>query len=50
MTDDEMTAYENRLAGMSDVDVIALWDAVDGDPTEEQVLALGEIERRNLDL
>lgn len=50
MTDSETTAYEAHLATLSDAEVIALWESMEGDPTERDELALGEIERRNLDL
>jgi len=50
MNEADMDAAEARLAALSDDALIAIWEAVQGNPTEEEVLALGEIERRNLDL
>ncbi|GGE81980.1 hypothetical protein [Sphingomonas prati] len=50
MTDHETTAYEDRLMAMSETELRALWDAVNGEPTNEQMLTLGEMERRNMDL
>jgi len=41
---------DDDLAAMTDDALIAVWNAVDGDPTPEQERALGEIQRRDLDL
>jgi len=49
MTDDQIEA---ELAALTDAEVIAIWlNAPDTEhPTRREELALGEIERRNLDL
>jgi len=49
MTDSHRPTDYNPAA-MTDDQLIAIWDAVDGDPTPEQEQALAEIQRRDLDL
>lgn len=51
MTEAQRAAEEDRLATLTDRQVIDIWLAGNHhEPTEAQMLALGELERRSLDV